>query len=219
MSSEPTIEVKPDGPYVVSGSVPLRTKQPVMSEHGEPLTWKTGAVIDIGIAYALCRCGDSANKPYCDGTHASNGFDGTETANTADYEQSSHSLGGEGIEIFDDRQICAHAGFCGNEVTNIWKMASKTGDTQIRAQAMAMVERCPSGALTYAVEGEGIEPDFPTEISAILNGPLWVTGSVTLKRADGESIETRSRVTLCRCGQSANKPLCDGSHTDAGFTG
>ena len=219
MSSNPSVEVKANGPYIVTGSIRLRGKEPVVSEHGEPLTWKTGDVLDDGPAYALCRCGGSANKPYCDGPHTRNGFDGTETASTDSYEQTAKSLGGENIEIIDDRKICVHAGFCGNRITNVWKMASKTGDSQVRAQAMAMIERCPSGALTYAVSGEVIEPDFPTEIAVIPDGPLWVTGGVAVTRADGQPMETRNRVTLCRCGESANKPLCDGSHKEAGFTG
>ena len=219
MSSERSVEVKPDGPYVVSGSVPLRTKEPVVSEHGEPLTWRTGPVIDDGAAYALCRCGGSANKPFCDGTHAGNGFDGTETASTDDYEKRRKSLGGQGLEISDDRGICSHAGFCGNQVTNIWKMAEQTGDTQIRAQAMAMVERCPSGALSYAIDSQDIEPDLPQEISVIRDGPLWLSGNIAVTRADGQPIQTRNRVTLCRCGQSGTKPLCDGTHNEVGFTG
>lgn len=220
MSDQPAqIKIQPNGPYVVTGGVPLRTKRPVMSEHGEPLTWRTGEVTDDGAAYALCRCGGSANKPYCDGTHADNGFDGTETATTNSYGQTRQSLGGEGLEIFDDRKICVHAGFCGNQVTNVWKMAEKTGDSRIRAQAMAMIERCPSGALSYAVEGEDLEPGLPAEISVIPDGPLWVSGAIATTRSDGASMEARNRVTLCRCGHSDNKPLCDGSHAEAGFTG
>ena len=215
----PSIKVQSNGPYVVTGGVPLRRKEPVMSEHGEPLTWKTGEVIDDGVAYALCRCGGSANKPYCDGAHASNGFDGTETASTETYEATSSSLGGSGMEIFDDRAICVHAGFCGNAVTNVWKMANETGDSRVRAQAMAMIERCPSGALTYSVDGDEVEPGLPVEISVLPDGPLWVSGGVPTERSDGAAMETRNRVTLCRCGQSANKPLCDGAHKEAGFTG
>ena len=215
----PSIKVQPNGPYVVSGGVPLRRKEPVMSEHGEPLTWKTGEVIDDGVAYALCRCGGSANKPYCDGAHADNGFDGTETASTDSYAETASSLGGTGLEIHDDRAICVHAGFCGNKVTNVWKMAADTGDSRVRAQAMAMIERCPSGALTFAVDSDEVEPDLPAEISILPDGPLWVSGEIPTARSDGEPMETRNRVTLCRCGASANKPLCDGSHTEAGFTG
>ena len=98
-------------------------------------------------------------------------------------------------------------------------MAAKTDDTQVRSKVMAMVERCPSGALAYEVDGAAVEPDLPTEVSVIPDGPLWISGSVPIERSDGEPIEARHRVTLCRCGQSANKPLCDGAHKAAGFTG
>src|SRR5215468_11764912 len=77
------ITVREHGPYVVEGGIPLVRKTPVMSEHGEPLTWKKGEVITSADRYTLCRCGLSKNKPLCDGTHRVEGFDGTETADTA----------------------------------------------------------------------------------------------------------------------------------------
>ena len=220
-TTSPAMEAKPNGPYIVTGATPppLRRTSPVMSEHGEPMTWKTGDAVETGAVYALCRCGGSENKPFCDGTHVRNGFDGTETATTESRAETSTSLGGERIEIFDDRKICAHAGFCGNEATNIWKMAEQTGDSRIRANAIAMVEHCPSGAITYSIDDEEIEPNLPAEIGLIENGPIWVTGAVSVTRSDGETIEPRNRVTLCRCGQSKNKPFCDGAHYDAGFEG
>ncbi|MDH3295187.1 MAG: CDGSH iron-sulfur domain-containing protein [Acidimicrobiia bacterium] len=217
--SQQRVNIKQNGPYIVTGSVALRTKTPIMSEHGEPLAWMTGEVTDQGTAYALCRCGGSANKPYCDGSHADNGFDGTEAASTDDYAQRRTSYPGTGIEVFDDRGICVHAGFCGNRVSNVWKMAAKTDDTVVRGQVMAMIERCPSGALTYEIDGAAVEPDLPAEISVIPDGPLWVSGSIPIERSDGQSVEIRNRVTLCRCGESSNKPLCDGSHKEAGFSG
>jgi hypothetical protein len=82
-----------------------------------------------------------------------------------------------------------------------------------------MIERCPSGALTYEVDGEQIEPDLPEQIAVIPDGPLWVSGGLEIERSDGTTLETRNRVALCRCGQSGSKPLCDGSHKDAGFRG
>jgi CDGSH-type Zn-finger protein len=219
MSEEREIKVAATGPYIVSGDVPLKSKSPVMSEHGEPLTWKTESPTETRARYLLCRCGASANKPFCDNTHTSTDWDGTDNAPVDGYADRARSLGGEGIEILDDRPTCVHAGFCGNEVTNVWKMAAKTGDSRIRAQAMAMIERCPSGALTYNVGGDQIEPDLPAEVAVIIDGPLWVTGGVTVTRADGTELESRNRVTLCRCGHSASKPMCDGSHKEAGFTG
>jgi CDGSH-type Zn-finger protein len=84
---------------------------------------------------------------------------------------------------------------------------------------MAMIERCPSGALRYrlAANEEEIEPELPVGVGVIDDGPLWVTGGVAITGADGSLLERRNRVTLCRCGQSANKPLCDGTHRTAGF--
>lgn len=219
MSDEQQITVIEGGPYMVTGSVPVTVKTPVVSEHGEPLTWKTSPPQEAKARVALCRCGASSKKPYCDGTHGKIEWDGTESAPDGTYAERSKQYGDGVMEVIDDRGICMHAGFCGNEVTNVWKMADKTDDTQIRAQAMAMIERCPSGALTYRIDGETIEPDLPVSVAVVPDGPLWVNGGVPVQSADGSSIETRNRVTLCRCGQSSQKPLCDGSHSDAGFTG
>ena len=219
MSDEQTIKVADGGPYIVSGSVPVTSKRPIESEHGEPLAWKTTRPNETKPTVALCRCGASSSNPYCDGTHAATQWDGTDNAPEGAYDDRAKSYGGDGIEVFDDRPICVHAGFCGNQVTNVWKMAAKTGDSRIRGEAMAMIERCPSGALTYAVDGEAIEPDLPTGVAVIPDGPLWVTGGIEVTRADGSTLEQRNRVTLCRCGHSASKPLCDGSHKEAGFTG
>jgi len=219
MSDEQQITVTENGPYIVRGSVPVVSKRPVVSEHGEPLTWKTERSNEPKATVALCRCGHSSNKPYCDGTHASTDWDGSQNPPEGTYSERATSYGGEGMEVLDDRPLCVHAGFCGNQVTNVWKMAAKTGDTQVRAQAMAMIERCPSGALAYTVEDELVEPDLPAEVAVIPDGPLWVSGGIEVTLSDGERLETRNRVTLCRCGQSASKPLCDGSHKDAGFTG
>lgn len=84
---------------------------------------------------------------------------------------------------------------------------------------MAMIERCPSGALTYrlAEDQSDIEPDLKCEIGVVDDGPLFLTGGISVTRSDGLEYEVRNRVTLCRCGASKNKPLCDGSHHDVGF--
>ena len=214
------ITVRPRGPYLVRGGIPLVRKSPVMSEHGEALTWKKEGVLDTADVYRLCRCGQSSTKPFCDGTHTLKEFDGNETADTGAIDGRQTNYEGEKIVVKDDRSLCIHAGFCGNRVTNIWNMVAETADTQVRAQIMAMVDRCPSGALSFALEAEGdnVEPDLPKEIAVIPDGPLWVSGGIPVERRDGQPLETRNRVTLCRCGASSNKPLCDGSHKEVGFT-
>lgn len=220
--SEPEIQVQPDGPYLVKGGLPLVRKRAEHTEHGEPVAWRKGeTLLEDGEkeVYALCRCGHSQNKPFCDGAHTAAGFEGTETAPTDRYEERMKGYPGEGIELRDDRPLCVHAGFCGTRLTNAWKMTRKAEDTQVRSQIMAMAERCPSGALSYALEpgGEAIEPDLPKQVALLPDGPLWVTGGVPVTRADGKPLETRNRMTLCRCGASKNKPFCDGEHAEVGF--
>lgn len=211
------ITVRENGPYVVEGGVPLVRKAPVVSEHGEPLTWHTRDLITNADRYTLCRCGLSKNKPHCDGTHRTAGFDGTETADTAPVSSRQTDYPGTRIVVKNDTSLCMHAGFCGNRVSNVWQMTQDSEDTQVRAQIMAMIERCPSGALSYTIDGEAIEPSLSKEIAVTPDGPLWVSGGIPIEGASGQPCEVRNRVTLCRCGASKNKPYCDGAHTEAGF--
>jgi CDGSH-type Zn-finger protein len=217
----PRIEVQPHGPYLVSGSVPLTRRRIVESEHGEPMTWQTMARLRDRETMALCRCGGSSHKPFCDGTHQTNGFDGSETAPTDTYNERAKTYPSTQVVVRDDRSICEHAGFCGNQVSNVWKMVRGTAveDSVVRAQMLAMIEHCPSGALTFRVEGDDddVEPLLPPGVAVTDNGPYFVTGGLPVTRADGQPFEARNRVTLCRCGASANKPLCDGSHKEIGF--
>lgn len=220
MDEAQSIVSRPGGPLMVSGSVPVVRKTAVHSEHGEPLAWQTSDPLTERATYTLCRCGASDNKPFCDGSHAAAGFEGADTADGSSYADRSRELGGDGITVRDDRSICVHAGFCGNRVTNIWKQARDTTDSLVRLAVINEVEKCPSGALTYRFDGDDTdtEPDYPTQVGVIDDGPLWVTGGIPVTTSDGTELEVRARVTLCRCGASANKPLCDGSHKEAGFT-
>jgi CDGSH-type Zn-finger protein len=218
------IVVIKNGPYSVEGDVPLVRKTQVVSEHGEPLTWrKDGAIAVSEGEYQLCRCGQSGSAPFCDGTHRKVGFDGTETADTdlseARREQFPH---GTRIIVQADPSLCMLSGFCGLRDADMGQLVAATHDTKVRSLVMAMVERCPSGALTYRIEANGpdIEPNLPSEVAATkevtsdgpINGPLWVMGGIPVERSDGKPFETRNRVTLCSCGHSGNKPLCDGTH-------
>jgi CDGSH-type Zn-finger protein len=213
------VRVLPNGPYQVSGGLPVLRRRIVYSEHDEPETWQTVAQLQAPARFALCRCGGSANKPFCDGTHTRNGFDGTEHAPTTTYDERQQSYPAPGIVMRDDRSICVHAGFCGNRVTDVWRMVRHLTDSTQRIQLMSMIEHCPSGALSYRLEADGpdVEPEFRTAVGVVEDGPLALTGGVTVERTDGTLLERRRRVTLCRCGHSANKPLCDGTHRNVGF--
>lgn len=98
----------------------------------------------------------------------------------------------------DDRTICEHAGYYANRLGNAWKMigGSDADDSVVRAQMMAMIERCPSGALTYrmAADGDDIEPDLPVAIGVVDDGPLFVTGTLAVSRADGAPFASRNRM-------------------------
>jgi CDGSH-type Zn-finger protein len=215
-----------NGPYVVKGDVPLVRKTQVVSEHGEPLTWRKDGEIAVPPGeYHLCRCGQSGNLPFCDGTHRKVDFDGMETADTgANQPRKLKIPRGTGIIVERDRSLCMLSGYCGFKDAELGRLVASTEDTKMRALIMAMIEHCPSGALTYRVEEDGpeIEPDLPqqiaitTEIAAFgpIAGPLWVTGGIPIERSDGQPFQTRNRVTLCNCGHSCSKPLCDGTHRD-----
>jgi CDGSH-type Zn-finger protein len=219
------IEICSNGPYMVTGNIPLVRKTQVVSEYGEPLSWKKDGEIPTDEGYFLCRCGHSGNKPFCDGTHASIEFDGRETApNSSTRGRRETYPGCINIFIHNDASLCTSSGFCANHMTSLAEMASHTDDTQVRALAIAMIEHCPSGALTYSLEDEGpdIEVDLPQQIAVTteitsagpISGPLWVTGGIAVICSDGRAIERRNRVTLCNCGRSRNKPFCDGSHRE-----
>lgn len=218
-SPQPAIKSRPAGPLMVSGGLPVVRKTAAHSEHGEPLAWKTSESLTDRAGYALCRCGDSQNKPFCDGAHTAAGFEGIDTADASTYDERSKELGNDGITVRDDRSICVHAGFCGNRHTNVWKQAADMSDSTVRLAVINEIEKCPSGALTYSFDGdsEDTEPDYPQQVGVIDDGPLWVTGGVQVTTSEGVELEIRNRVTLCRCGQSANKPFCDGAHKEAGF--
>lgn len=219
-NNDGSITSRPGGPLMVSGQLPLVRKTAVHSEHGEPLAWQTSDELTDRATYALCRCGDSANKPFCDGSHTAAGFEGVDGADDSAYDGRANELGGTSITVRDDRSICVHAGFCGNRVSNIWKQVADTEDSLVRLMVINEVEKCPSGALTYRFDGDDAdtEVDYPTQVGIIDDGPIWVTGSVPITTSEGVELERRARVTLCRCGESSNKPLCDGSHKKAGFT-
>jgi CDGSH-type Zn-finger protein len=210
------IEVIPNGPYVVSGGLRLTRRRPIESDDGEPLAWSTTSRIDTKDRYLLCRCGQSANKPLCDNSHTRSEFV-ADDHDAGTYAGRSKDLGGTDITVRDDRSICVHAGFCGNTATNVWKSVRGTDAVTVRTMVIGMIEHCPSGALSYELDEAPMEPILPEAVGAIDDGPLWVTGGIPIALGDGTELEVRNRVTLCRCGASGNKPLCDGSHKEAGF--
>ena len=212
------ITVQKDGPYLVTGGVPLTRKSIVYSEWHEPMSWRKDAELGTKPFYKLCRCGESKHKPYCDNTHTKIGFDGAETASIEPTAMRQERVETDRITVIDDGSLCTKAGFCGNRVTNIWNELERADDSRVRFDVIQRVERCPSGRLSYDLGAGPVEPDLPRALAVTKDGPYWVTGGIAVTMSDGRVLETRNRVQLCRCGHSSNKPLCDGSHREVKFT-
>jgi hypothetical protein len=123
------------------------------------------------------------------------------------------------VAITDDRSLCSDAGYCGDRFAHVWEMLADSDDPHVRERIRTMVDHCPSGRLTWAEAPDAPEhePAYDPEIAVFRDGPLWLRGGVRVVGADGRSYEVRNRVLLCRCGQSGNKPFCDGSHKATGF--
>jgi CDGSH-type Zn-finger protein len=212
------VQVTEDGPYEVRGLPIVRTAQ-VETEYGEPIAWEPDAPVAHGKKPRLCRCGQSSTKPFCDGSHETNGFDGTEVADRGPYEERRYPYEAEGLTLEDDPSLCTQAGYCGDRFENVWAMLARTADPAVLERIRTMTALCPSGRIRTRLPGaEADELPYEPSVAVIADGPLWVRGGVPVLAADGTPYEVRNRQTLCRCGQSKNKPFCDGSHRRAGFT-
>src|ERR1035441_7290334 len=113
-SEEPKaqIQVTKDGPFLVKGGLPLSEQSIVTNAEGESLDYAEGKKYPTQPQYALCRCGQSDNKPFCDGTHAKVHFEGTETASRQPYLERGKSFKGQTMVLTDAESLCASARFC-----------------------------------------------------------------------------------------------------------
>ncbi|HXW98704.1 MAG TPA: CDGSH iron-sulfur domain-containing protein [Methanomicrobiales archaeon] len=213
------ITVSRDGPYLVTGGVPLSVMEICNDEEGNCRTWRKVKEFPLQESYALCRCGRSQNKPFCDGSHARDRFQGSETAGDEPYLRHPRKITGPELELTDYEGICVHARFC-MRAGGIWDLTEQSGDPEARRTAIEEACNCPSGRLVIKDRktGKVIEPELEKSIVIIEypsrneHGPLWVRGGIPVVSADGKPYTVRNRVTLCRCGRSHNKPFCDGSH-------
>ncbi len=184
------------------------------------LTNSKGATLRTRPVVALCRCGGSALKPYCDGTHARIGFDSAKSAERTPDRLERYD--GKQITVTDNRGTCAHAGFCTDHLPEVFG-ERPDGFVQPNAaskeQIIDTVSHCPSGALGYVLDGIAYagEQRRPS-IYVSQNGPYHVRGGIDLHGTHRNEGASREHYALCRCGQSKNKPFCDGSHWWTKFT-
>jgi CDGSH-type Zn-finger protein/truncated hemoglobin YjbI len=212
---EPVIRTAPNGPYLVTNAESMRDRL------GCPLATRP--------QLALCRCGASERKPYCDGAHARIGFSDEKSQDRVPDRRDTYV--GQQVTIYDNRGICQHSGYCTDRLATAFRqnkepfVAPSGGrmDELIRA-----ARDCPSGALSYGVDGVEARDSVdhhgerPPNIEVTKDGPYRITGGIPLRdghdqdipRAEGAS---REHYALCRCGQSQNKPFCSGMHWYAEF--
>ena len=208
-----TIQLAPNGPYLVANVATMTD-------------W-LGVSLAPTPQVALCRCGASTIKPWCDGSHAQVGFEDAKSEDRVpDRLDRYHGIG---LEIADNRGTCAHSGFCTDRLPTVFRTDTEpfVAPAGGRVDEILRAARdCPSGALSATTEAS--DPDGRSDserkpaIEVSKDGPYRATGAVALldhdgrpeARNDGASLEHYS---LCRCGKSRNKPFCSGMHWYADF--
>ncbi|BES64376.1 hypothetical protein SANA_08150 [Gottschalkiaceae bacterium SANA] len=197
--SKPVIRTSKNGPYVV--------------QYAKKLTESRGSAVEIkDQAIALCRCGQSKNKPFCDGTHGKIQFDSRKKDDRVPRLLETYI--GKEIIIHDDRGICSHAGYCTDGLPKVFRMGIEPWidpDGESMEKIIETIEKCPSGALSYTIDGVKVD-DFSKEPTLEISedGPYYVGGDIEL--IDEDHPQTMNHYALCRCGHSTNKPFCNGQH-------
>ncbi len=202
MADTTTIEERLDGPLVV--------------KHPAALKDADGGAIETGEVVALCRCGASENKPFCDGSHKDSGFSSTRP--DVSERDRVFSYTGKSATVYYNKLLCSHAGECGARLKSVFDPGRKPWIEPDNGPVEAIedvVRACPSGALRLRLGTD--EPRHIVDAGCVVeierNGPYRVRNAVM---ADAPSAEGASgqKYVLCRCGLSGNKPYCDGTHHD-----
>jgi CDGSH-type Zn-finger protein/truncated hemoglobin YjbI len=207
------VRVALDGPYLVTN-----IKQ---------FTNWLGEELRLTPQMALCRCGQSSIKPYCDGTHAQSGFSGVKDPKRVSDRRDAYK--GQQLEILDNRGICAHSGFCTDRLDSVFHVGQEPFVTPSGGRLDGIIQSvraCPSGALSYAMDGvearNQVDQNRPASIEVSKDGPYRITGTLGLVDEHGSDIpraegSSREHFSLCRCGHSQNKPFCSGMHWSIQF--
>lgn len=213
------ITIIKNGPYFVCGEIPL--EEMIIEQGAEGNVYRSSKIYPLKSNYMLCRCGKTKTPPYCDGSHSLLGFDGKLTASKEPFNSQAIKIEGKDIILKDVDSLCAYARFCHTKDSDVWSATRRNE----KSAAIKMACECPSGRLVIEDKRtkEDIEPVFEKSIvilqdpSKDCSGPLWVRGKIPIEDEENKRYEVRNRVTLCRCGESLNKPFCDASHISEKF--
>lgn len=217
------IVIADGGPYLVYGQPPMVQQFIMPNGEGEIWYFKEGAHYSTkDEPTALCRCGYSKNKPYCDGSHEHADWDPALTASIRPLLEDAEQIDGPEITLTDNEKYCAFARFC-DAKGRVWNLAEEEGQ-EAAELTIREANHCPAGRLSAWKDDKApVEPHFDPGLGLLedpllrISSALWVRGGIPVQRPDGFTYEIRNRVTLCRCGHSSNKPFCDGTHASFKF--
>lgn len=219
------ITILNDGPYLVYGQPPLNQQFIMNNEEGNSWTFAEGQTYKMDTEpVALCRCGYSKNKPYCDGSHVGADWDPTLTASEEPLLSGAELIEGPEVSLTDNENYCVFARFC-DAKGRVWNLVGQSDDPQKKDYTVREANMCPGGRLSAwdNQTQQPFEPRYDPSLALIEDKPLaisaglWVRGGIAIQREDGFTYEIRNRAVLCRCGQSSNKPWCDGTHASMKF--
>lgn len=219
-----SVEIQKNGPYNVKGFKNLHQLQIGQNDKGN--SWEYVHIKNFPLnekGTALCRCGQSQKKPYCDGAHSSSRVDLSETASFDPLLKNAEEIDGPELSLTDNDKYCSYARFCDNGL-RVWEEVQHSGKNHSEL-VKYMVHRCPGGRLLAwdSQSGQPMEDKMEASVQIIedpalgVSGPLAVWGGVSVKSSRGQDYEVRTRQALCRCGASSNKPFCDGTHASSQF--
>ncbi|MFB6167898.1 MAG: CDGSH iron-sulfur domain-containing protein [Haloferacaceae archaeon] len=129
-------------------------------------------------------------------------------------DEDRHDYAGERIDVTYDAARCIGVRACVEGLPAVFDADRRPWVDPDAADADAdevarVVERCPTGALSHG--GDEAVPDR-NAVVVVENGPVHLRGDLDVRTASGEPVTRETRLALCRCGRSGNRPLCDGSH-------
>ncbi len=212
----PHIQALPDGPYLVTNP--------------EHLNDHLGVPMPTRPLMALCRCGESAIKPTCDGACHRMGFSTAKDPNRVPDRRDSYV--GQSVTVLDNRGSCQHSGLCTDRLASVFHLGRDPFVTPSGGrldEIVRTVRDCPSGALSYAMDTvearEQVDYAGQREpaIEVSKDGPYRITGGIALLDGDGADVARNAGASaehyaLCRCGHAQNKPFCSGMHYYVDFT-
>lgn len=215
-----SITVTEKGPYLVYGRPPMAEQFIMPNDRNESWYFQEGKHFSTEAEpTAICRCGQSKRKPYCDGAHKTATWDPKLTSPQEALLDGAETIEGGTLTLTDNEKYCVFARFC-HPYGDVWNLTEESDDPGARKLAVREASMCPSGRLMAWDKKSGKPYEFRFEPSLGLiedpiigaSGGLWIRGGIPMRRESGEAYEVRNRVVVCRCGQSANKPYCDGTH-------